>query len=63
MIDIELWAIKNGDRNGLVGSKTGRTLWKRKPTQAAEAIAWRANRYGVKVNPIPIKVRIKEIEQ
>ena len=59
MIDIELWAIKNGDRNGLVGSKTGRTLWKRKPTQAAEAIAWRANRYGVKDKSNPHKSQDK----
>ena len=62
MVDIELWAIKNGDYNGLVGSKTGRTLWKRKPTQAIKTIEWRANLHRIKLNLVSIKVRITEIE-
>lgn len=63
MIDIERWAIKNGDRNGLIGNKEGRTLWKRKPTQAIKTIEWRAGLHRVKLDLVPVKVRITEVEQ
>jgi hypothetical protein len=63
MIDVERWAIKNGDHNVLIGNEVGRTLWKRKPTRAIETIEWRAKLHRVKLNLVPIKVRITEIKQ
>jgi hypothetical protein len=63
MIDVERWAIKNGDHNVLIGNKEGRTLWKRKPTKAIETIEWRASLHRINLDLVPVKVRITEVEQ
>tara|TARA_R110000796_G_scaffold18654_2_gene56384 strand:+ start:1632 stop:1826 length:195 start_codon:yes stop_codon:yes gene_type:complete len=62
MIDVERWAIKNVSSGGMVGDKWSRTLWKIKPTNAMNSIAWKMRRHHIKDELKCVRVLVREIE-
>jgi len=63
MIDVERWAIRSEGKNGLVGNKYSRSLWKVKPTNVIASLECKAkNYYGKELNLVAVKVRVTEIK-
>ena len=61
MIDVEMWAIKDVEKDQIVKTKWGRSLWSRKQSpKAVNIIGYRKWEKGTD-NLKPIKVRVTEV--
>ena len=61
MIEVEMWAIKDVEKDELIMTKFGRSLWKRKQSQKNVNVI--GYRHWEKGNGMlqPVKVRITEL--
>ena len=61
MIEVEMWAIKDVEKDELVQTKFGRSLWKRKQSpKNVNVIGYRAWERGYGMLQ-PVKVKVMEI--
>ena len=61
MIDVEMWAIKDTEKDQMIKTKWGRSLWSRKQSpKTLNIIGYRKWERGTN-NFKPIKVRVVEV--
>ena len=61
MIEVEMWAIKDVEKDVLIMTKFGRSLWKRKQSpKSVNVIGYRHWEKGIDMLQ-PVKVKIMEI--
>ena len=66
MIELEMWAIKDTEKNTLVITKFGRSFWKRKMnTRGVNIVGYRGYKKDVDAGSLdmlkPIRVKVVEI--
>ena len=62
MIDVEMWAIKDTEKNTLVVTKWGRNTWKRKVNPDSVNIVGYKNITGIHQNNLGLEQNVQSIK-